>query len=82
MHHYAYLTAVYWLASHYHSGQWSKGYRLMCIAQERQRQHHAGAALYRTVEQLQNDQLYTKHSDFRRVVAYYMHRLRKYRFKL
>lgn len=26
------IRALYWFASDYHSGQWSRGYRLLCVA--------------------------------------------------
>ena len=27
------VAAVYTFAAHYHSGQWSRGYRLLCLAE-------------------------------------------------
>lgn len=38
--HLAALTAIYILARDYHSGQASKGYRLLCMAQERCLREH------------------------------------------
>lgn len=33
------IRALYWLAYEYHSGQWSRGYRLLCRVQRYARKH-------------------------------------------
>lgn len=76
----AYLTAVYKLGRDYHSGQWSKGYRLLCIADQRARRQ--GISLGRIVEQLETDRLYKKGCRFRQLVAFWLFNLRKHRTEL
>ena len=83
MHELAYLIAVYKLGSDYHSGQWSKGYRLLSLASIRlKRTQHNSSRMY---DQLFHDQkygVYPKHSKFRSLVAYYLFKLRKYRWEM
>ena len=35
-----FLLALYWFCAHYHSGQWSRGYRLLCRAGKRLREEY------------------------------------------
>ncbi len=86
MHHLAYLTACYWLGMRYHSGQWSKGYRLLCLADQRGRREHSALNIGRIAGDIEvNGRISTLHphgGEFRRVLAYYLRKLRKYRFDL
>jgi hypothetical protein len=78
----AYLVACYILGSRYHSGQWSKGYRLLCQASERAARNHSAWDIGRTVEQLEDHKLYRQGSEFRNMVAYFLRHMRKHRFNL
>lgn len=82
MHHQAYLVACYMLGMQYHSGQWSNGYRLLCLADQRANREHPGWDIGRTVEQLSAGELYQHGGVFRNAVAYYLNKLRKYRHSL
>lgn len=82
MHHLAYLTAIYKLGLQYHSGQWSKGYRLLCIADKRAKKYHSALDLGRIVENLDSHKFYRKGDKFRNLVAFYLNALRKYRKSL
>lgn len=82
MYEQAYLVACYMLGERYHSGQWSKGYRLLCLAEERGRRNHSCWDIGRTVEQLREHKLYRQGGDFRRAVAYMLNSLLKYRHTL
>lgn len=82
MHHYAYLVALYMLCEYHHSGQWSKGYHLLCLAQTRGEREHGFASVARSADQCRKWQLYKKNGEFRRAVAYYLFKLRKYRHDL
>lgn len=81
MNHLAYLTVVYMLGSRYHSGQWSRGYRLACLASERAKREHSGLDLGRMCEQLRAHAPFQSKS-FRARVAFYLRKLRKYRYSL
>lgn len=82
MYHYAFLVACYILGTSYHSGQASKGYRLLCLADQRACREHTGVSIGRTVFQLQTHLLYPKGCDFRNAVAYFLKRLRHQRHSL
>ena len=82
MHHIAFLAVCYLLGSRYHSGQWSKGYQLLCLADQRSRREHSALNIGRVVEHLDNNTLYPKDGTFRNMVAYYLHKMRKHRFDL
>lgn len=82
MYEQAYLVACYMLGERYHSGQFSKGYRLLCMAKERGRRNHSAWDIGRTVEQLREHKLYRQNEPFRRAVAYMLNQLRKYRHAL
>lgn len=82
MEHQAYLTACYILGYRYHSGQWSKGYSLLCMASERGKREHSCWNVGQTMEQLEKHQLYAQNSKFRNQVAYFLKSLRKYRKSL
>lgn len=79
MEYQAYLTACYILGYRYHSGQWSKGYSLLCLALERGKRDYSGWNIGRTVEQLENHQLYCQNSKFRNMVAFFLKKMRKCR---
>ena len=82
MMHQAYLTAVYMLGTRYHSGQWSRGYQLACIAQERMNREHSCADVGRMAEHLDGHTLYSRGSPFRNAVACCLRRLRHCRHAL
>lgn len=82
MNHQAFLVVCYILGTNYHSGQWSKGYSLLCLAEMRARREHSSWNIGRTCEQLRNHELYPKHCAFRKLVAYYLFRMRKHRTNL
>lgn len=82
MQHQAFLVVCYLLGSRYHSGQWSNGYRLMCLAEKRARREHSAWNVGRTVEQLKAGKLYPKGSNFRNAVAAILWKMRKHRFYL
>ena len=93
MNHLAYCVAIYALAYHNHSGQSSKGYRLLCLACERVRREHSALSLGRVVEELgliggdtqlieRGKVLYPKDGKFRQLVAMYLHHLRKHRERM
>ena len=76
----AYLTACYILGSRYHSGQASKGYRLLCQASERARREHPGWRIDTSWEQLYA--LYPKGGEFRNAVAFWLKSMRHSRWSL
>lgn len=82
MNHQAFLTVCYMLGLHYHSGQASKGYALLCMASERAKREHSAWNVYRTVEQLQEHRLYPKGCEFRNRVAYFLRKMRHHRHSL
>ena len=82
MYEQAYLVACYMLGERYHSGQFSKGYRLLCMAEERGRRNHSAWSVARSAYQLREHKLYRQGGDFRRAVAYMLNKLRKYRHAL
>ena len=82
MIHQAFLAACYMLGVNYHTGQWSKGYRLLCLADQRAKREHSAWNVGRTVDQLAEHKLYPKGCEFRNNVAYFLRRMRKHRFSL
>lgn len=82
MYEQAFLTACYILGLRYHSGQWSKGHRLMCLAEQRGSRNHSAWDIGRTVEQLQDHQVYPRGGEFRCAVAFWLLRLRHHRESL
>lgn len=81
MEHQAYLTACYILGYRYHSGQWSKGYSLLCMASERGKREHSCWNVGRTMEQLENHSPVCSQK-FRDMVAYFLKKMRKHRDSL
>lgn len=77
-----FLVVCYKLGVNYHSGQWSKGYRLLCLAQMRADQEHTGMNLGRTLEQLDKHTLYPKGGSFRNEISIILMKMRHYRFSL
>ena len=82
MNHQAFLVVCYILGSRYHSGQCSKGYALLCMAQTRAAREHSAWNVGRTVEQLDNHRLYKQGGKFRNQVAAILWRMRKHRHSL
>jgi hypothetical protein len=81
MYHQAFITVCYMLGARYHSGQSSKGYELLCLAQRRAVQCHSGWNVGRTVEALEwgNTTIYPKGGAFRNAVAYYLKAMKHHR---
>jgi len=79
MWHQAFLVACYILGFNYHSGQASKGYQLVCLAQRRGCQEHSAWSVGRTVESLNNPMIYPKAGTFRNAVAYCLRRMKIHR---
>jgi len=80
MHELAYLIAAYRLGVDYHSGQWSKGYRLQCQAEERLSRSQINPG--RTWEQLDARTVYPRGAGFRNAVALWLKRMRHSRHTL
>lgn len=78
----AYLTACYILGSRYHSGQWSRGYRALCLAQKRALVENSGLDIGRVAEHLDAHTLYRSGSEFRNAVAAALRRMRHSRHSL
>lgn len=73
---YAYLVALHRLGSVYHSGQWSKGYRLMCLADTYSRRWYGIAPAWPSHFGGESN------VRFRRAVAYWLRHLRHHRHTL
>ena len=84
MHHLAYLMTCYILGVRYHSGQWSKGYELLCMAQERASREHSALDLGRQMENLadRNKRRRIYSPEYIKAVAFWMRKMRKYRHNL
>lgn len=81
--HLAYLLAVYYIGTRYHSGQDSKGYSLSCLAQQRASREHSALDLGRQLENLTARKSKRIHRpEFVTAVAFYLRKLRKHRFSL
>lgn len=78
----AFLTVCYMLGSRYHSGQSSKGYRLLCLAERYASRNHSAWNVGRTLEHLDNHTLYPQGGAFRNCVAAILFRMRRHRFTL
>lgn len=70
---YAYLVAVYTLGCRYHSGQYSRGYRLLCLAN-----HYADCWYGRCI----TTPAFIHDPELRREVAFWLRRLRHSRHSL
>lgn len=86
MRHLAYLTACYILGSRYHTGQSSKGYRILCLAQERCKREHSALDIGRVIDGLYSrtdcGYTYPKGCKFRKAVAFFLRRMRHSRKSL
>lgn len=84
MNHIAYLYVCYRLGRDYHSGQSSRGYKLLCQAMDRCQQYHPGISFDRMDCCLSSPIgfVYPKNCAFRKLVAFYLNKLRKYRWEL
>ena len=94
LEHLAFMTAIYRIAIRHHSGQWSRGYRLLCYSAERVRKYHSALDVGRVCEALDlhtkgpfdpnrpEPFKYHRHSLFRDRVAYYMLKIRHWRSRL
>jgi hypothetical protein len=81
MQHLAFLTACYKLGTRYHTGQWSRGYRLACLASERCRREHSALNIGRVVELLDSHSR-IQSQEFRDCVAYHLRKLARHRHSL
>lgn len=81
----AYHWAIYRLCRDYHSGQSSKGYRLLCIADQRFQRDHSRYG-YSSLGKI--DEMYcgrftiTRKSFTRKRMAFYLRKLMKFRNSL
>jgi hypothetical protein len=91
--HLAFMTAIYRIALRHHSGQWSRGYRLMCYTKTRVARYHSALDIGRVCEGLdyhspsvnifgRKAMKYPKHCQFRKDVAYYMMKIRHWRSRM
>lgn len=71
-----YLFACYILGSRYHTGQWSTGYAMMCMASMRAKRENSALDIGRAVELLNNQRIYPKGCEPRNIVAYWLKRMR------
>lgn len=76
----AYLAACYWLGSNYHSGQWSRGYRCLCQAQQYSLREY-GVDLGRHWDQLSSHSR-LQGQQYRNYVAYWLRRMKGSRYSL
>jgi CxxC motif-containing protein (DUF1111 family) len=82
MYEQAFLVVCYKLGASYHTGQWSPGYRLQCLASSRAARNHSAWNIGRTLEQLDGHVLYMQGGPFRNAVACILRSMRKHRFSL
>lgn len=83
-----YLAAIVHLGTRYHSGQWSKGYRLQCLAEKRMYREFSVSAyvILRCAGLVETDDKtsyrYRKHTQPRKLLAFWLKRLRHSRRSL
>jgi hypothetical protein len=76
MNELAYLYVVWRLGRDYHSGQWSRGYRILCLAEHRCAREWRGIHSLDCVDrELKEHAAYVK-PEFRSYVAFWLRRMR------
>jgi hypothetical protein len=79
-----YLLALHKLCSLNHSGQWSKGYRLMCLAEQRLIKQHGWKSVsdFSTLPKREPGDSPMFVDLLRDAIAFWLKRLKRYRDKL